>query len=116
MRLGEVCLHTENVIKLADFYKALLDIDNGSDDPVHQMLIGEETQLSIYNDGQRRSDAPGRISLAFTVEDVNAVYQKLLTMGVCIVEPPQRRPWGTVNMSLLDPDGNLIYLRQFSAS
>ena len=34
MRLGEVCILTNNVVRLADFYKGLLEIDNGSDDEV----------------------------------------------------------------------------------
>ena len=114
MRLGEVCLHTDDVIRLADFYKDLLGIDNGSNDPVHQMLISDETQLSVYNDEQSKSGVTGRISLAFTVDDIDAAYQKLLVMDARIVDPPLRRPWGMVNMSFLDPDGNLIYLRRLA--
>ncbi len=45
MRLGEVGLLTNDVIKLADFYKALLETDNGSQDEVHQTIIAEETML-----------------------------------------------------------------------
>ena len=36
MRIGEVCLNTNDVVKLANFYKQLLEIDNGSNDEVHQ--------------------------------------------------------------------------------
>ena len=32
---------------------------------------------------------------------------------VGIIEPPAKRPWGAVNMSFYDPDGNVIYLRSF---
>ena len=41
MRLGEVCILTNNVVRLADFYKSLLEIDNGSDDEVHQTILAE---------------------------------------------------------------------------
>lgn len=51
MKLGEVSLLTNDVIKLADFYKELLEIDNKSNDSVHQTIIREETMLTIYNDG-----------------------------------------------------------------
>ena len=32
MRIGEVNLNPNDVVRLADFYKQLLDIDNGSND------------------------------------------------------------------------------------
>lgn len=35
MRLGEVGLLTNKVAVLANFYKALLETDNGSNDTVH---------------------------------------------------------------------------------
>lgn len=38
MKIGEVCLLTNDVIRLANFYKLLFRIDNGSDDDVHQLL------------------------------------------------------------------------------
>ena len=55
MRIGEVCLNTNDVVKLANFYKQLFGIDNGSNDEVHQTLLSEETQLTIYNDGSKKN-------------------------------------------------------------
>ena len=42
MNIGEVCLLTNDVRKLADFYKKLLGVDNCSDDDIHQYIISEE--------------------------------------------------------------------------
>lgn len=113
MRIGEVCLLTGNVPRLADFYRELLDIPRDTDDPVHQTLLAEETMLTVYNDGIRRDKGGGNISLAFTVEDMEKAHEKVLRMGAAIIEPPVSRPWGAVNMSFYDPDGNVIYLRSF---
>lgn len=113
MRIGEVSLNTNDVITLANFYKKLLKIDNGSNDEIHQTLIGEETQLTIYNDGTNKNNNNQNISLSFTVEDIEAEYQKLIAVGVEIIEKPAQRPWGTVNMSFYDPDKNVIYFRSF---
>ncbi len=113
MRIGEVCLNTNDVMKLANFYKQLFDIDNGSNDEIHQTLICEETQFTIYNDGSHKNNNNQNISLAFTVGDIDAEYQKLIAMGVEIIEKPTKRPWGTVNMSFYDPDRNIIYFRSF---
>ena len=54
MKVGEVCLLTNDVIRLSNFYKILFDIDNGSDDNNHQFIISEDTTLTVYNDGIER--------------------------------------------------------------
>ncbi len=35
MTIGEVCLLTNDVLKLAAFYKQLLGVENGSNDETH---------------------------------------------------------------------------------
>ena len=112
MHLGEVSILTDDVPRLAAFYKALLGVDNGSDDPVHQTVVARETMLTVYNDGQPKP-AGQRHCLAFTVEDVYAEHARLLEMGAEIIDPPTARPWGAMNMSFRDPDGNAVYLRSF---
>lgn len=113
MRLGEVGLLTNNVAALADFYKALLETDNGSSDTVHQVIIGEGTMLTIYNDGSVKNNANQNMCIAFTVEDMEREYQRVLALGAEIIEKPTKRPWGAVNMSFYDPDRNIVYLRSF---
>ena len=113
MRLGEVGLLTNDVIRLADFYKALLETDNGSDDEVHQTIIAEETMLTLYNDGSAKNNNNQNICIAFTVDDMDREYQKVLKSGAEVIEKPIKRPWGAVNMSFYDPDRNVVYLRSF---
>ena len=52
--------------------------------------------------------------LAFTVEDIDKEYRRVVSLGAAVMEPPTTRPWGAVNMSFADPDGNVVYLRSFS--
>lgn len=113
MKLGEVGLLTNDVVKLANFYKEFLGVDNGSNDNVHQTIIAEETMLTIYNDGTKKNNLNQNISIAFTVHDVDAEYKRLLQSGMEIIDEPQTRPWGARNMSFYDPDNNIIYLRSF---
>lgn len=113
MKIGEVCLQTNDVIKLANFYKQLFEIENNSNDETHQFLIEEETTLSIYNDGTSKNNLNQNISLAFTVDDIEKAYKKVLDLGAEIIEKPTVRPWGATNMSFYDPDRNVIYLRSF---
>ena len=51
MCIGEVSLLTNDVKRLADFYKQLLGVDNKSEDDVHQTILSEEPMLTVYNDG-----------------------------------------------------------------
>ena len=113
MKLGEVGLLTNDVIRLADFYKKLLEVDNNSDDAVHQTIIAEETMLTVYDDGTAKNNQNQNICLAFTVEDIDESYRKVLKLGAEIIEPPTVRPWGATNMSFYDPDRTVIYLRSF---
>ena len=113
MMIGEVCLLTNDVLRLAAFYKRLLGIENGSDDATHQFLLTEGTALTIYNDGTVKNDQNQNICLAFTVEDIEGAYRKALALGARIIEPPTARPWGATNMSFRDPDNNVIYFRSF---
>lgn len=113
MRLGEVGLLTNDVVKLADFYKRILGVDNNSNDEVHQTIIADETMLTIYNDGTYKNNLNHNICLAFTVDDIEEEYRKILNLGMEIIEKPTKRPWGATNMSFYDPDRNIIYLRSF---
>ena len=113
MKIGEVCLLTGDVVRLANFYKALLGLDNGSQDSVHQTLLAEETMLTVLHEDVPAGPGPQTMCLAFTVEDIQAEYQRLLALCARILEPPTRRPWGATNLCFLDPDGNRVYLRSF---
>ena len=73
----------------------------------------DSPHLTVYNDGTERKNNPQNICIAFTVEDVDAEFEKLTALGIEIVSPPTLRPWGAKNMSFLDPDGNLITFRSF---
>ena len=113
MKIGEVCLLTNDVPRLAAFYKRLLGVENGSDDATHQFILTEETALTIYNDGTVKNNQNQNICLAFTVDDIETEYQKVLALGAALIEPPTKRPWGAVNMSFRDPDDNVLYFRSF---
>ena len=104
MTIGEVCLMTNDVQRLAAFYKQLPGVENGSNDETHQFIISEGTTLTVYNDGTVKNNRNQNICLAFTVDDIDREYEKILALGAKIIEPPTKRPWGAVNMSFCDPD------------
>ncbi len=113
MKIGEVCLLTNDVRRLASFYKQLLETENNSNDETHQFILTEETALTIYNDGTEKNNQNQKICLAFTVEDIDKEYRKVMGMGAEIIEPPTKRPWGAINLSFYDPDHNMVFFRCF---
>lgn len=113
MKIGEVCLLTNDVPRLATFYKQLLEIENGSNDETHQFIITEETTLTIYNDGTVKNNQNQNICLAFTVDDIEKEYAKVQRIGARMIEGPTKRPWDAINMSFYDPDNNVIFFRSF---
>ena len=98
---------------LRRFYKQLLGVDNGSNDEIHQFIIPEGPALTIYNDGTVKNNRNQNICLAFTVDDIDREFEKVLALGAKIIEPPTKRPWGAVNMSFNDPDNNMVFFRSF---
>ena len=114
MTIGEVCLLTNDVPRLAAFYRQLLGVENGSNDETHQFIISEGTALTVYNDGTVKNNRNQNICQAFTVDDIDREYKKVLSLGAEIIEPPTKRPRGAINMSFYDPDNNKVFLRSFS--
>ena len=108
--VGEICLLTRDVIRLAGFYRELLGLEGENADPVHQFLIREGTALTVMQDEGERSGQSA--ALAFTVEDIEVACARVKELGGEVAEPPTKRPWGAINMSFRDPDGNLVYFRQ----
>ncbi len=113
MKIGEVCLLTNDVPGLASFYRQLLGVEESCSDETHQFVLAEETALTVYNDETDKNNQNQNICLAFTVDDIDREYEKLLSLGARIIEPPAKRPWGAINMSFYDPDNNMVYLRSF---
>ena len=113
MKIGEVCLLTNDVPRLAAFYRQLLGVEESSSEETHQFILAGETTLTVYNDGTEKNNQNQNICLAFTVDDMDKAYEKVLSLGTRIIEPPAKRPWGAINMSFYDPDNNMVYLRSF---
>jgi predicted enzyme related to lactoylglutathione lyase len=60
-----------------------------------------------YLEVSGRADGPAssNVRLWLQVRDINATHDELQRAGVDIVRPPQREPWGLVEMWIADPDG-----------
>jgi uncharacterized glyoxalase superfamily protein PhnB len=115
MIIGEVSIQSNNVIKIAEFYRRLLKIAAKETDDInneiHQVILSDGVGLTVYNNGEPKNNENTNICLAFTVENVDEEFIRLKEMGVKIIDLPKIQPWGAKNMRFLDPDGNQIYFR-----
>jgi uncharacterized glyoxalase superfamily protein PhnB len=57
-------------------------------------------------------DPPGRVALWLYTDDVDAEIAALRAAGVNVAREPADQEWGERMGSVLDPDGNEIYLGQ----
>lgn len=58
----------------------------------------------------RSSEPPRGLALWLQVRDVEAEHARLRDAGVVVRRPPQREPWGLVELWVEDPDGVAIVL------
>jgi len=115
MKFAGICLVTEDVPALRDFYARLLGVEAVGDD-VHAELKTTPTGMAIFSAAGMESMAPGcmeaggigSVTLMFEVEEVEAEYGRVQEMGLEVVKPLMTHPWGSRSFWFRDPDGNLV--------
>ncbi|MBW1835942.1 MAG: VOC family protein [Deltaproteobacteria bacterium] len=104
------------------FYRDILDLpvrygDENSNyaefksDAIHIALFKRILMAKVVDKADQLLDADiqDRVALVLRVDDVTAVYKKLMAKGVEFVTGPvARKEWGCRTSHLRDPDGNLI--------
>ncbi len=111
MKLKGICIHTNNVPRLVDFYSKLLCVKAEGDD-THSVL--GESGLAIWNPGtidENRFKKNERFfTLMFEVENVDNEYERLKhsDMQIVFISQPTTYPWGCRAFGFKDPDGNNI--------
>lgn len=62
-----------------------------------------------YNEAiRRRLGSPSATALYIEAPDLDALYARLESSGVEIVDPLADRPWGQSEFTVADPDGNWL--------
>jgi uncharacterized glyoxalase superfamily protein PhnB len=119
MTFDGVCLITEDVRALTKFYEQVLQSEAEGGD-VHAELKTQGAALAIYARSAAERDmgfcfeehcGVGKLTLGFTVEDVDAEYERLQALGVTFVTRPTTYRWGNRAMHFRDPDGNIVGFR-----
>jgi predicted enzyme related to lactoylglutathione lyase len=114
-RFNNICLISQNVSRMRDFYRQVLQTETEGDD-TFAVIKTEGAGLSIFwqqgmeqmAPGCTAGAAPGGFTLEFEVDDVDTEYERLIALGVEIVKPPTTQPWGWRSTWFRDPDGNIV--------
>ena len=115
MKFTGICLVSERVPELVQFYTEILGCQAEGDDFHAEFTVGG-LSLAIFTRQGMEEMAPGsmqgagygNITTGFEVEDVDAEYERLKALGVEIVKLPATYPWGARSVWFRDPDGNIV--------
>lgn len=111
--LETVIIFTSQMELLADFYEQALDIGPYESAPGH---LGCRVGLIYFGfdqvDKVKGSYTSSGITLWFTIDDIQATFDRLVSLGAEVRYPPTEKPWGALLASVQDPDGNILGLSQ----
>ncbi len=109
MRLGGLCITTDNAPRLAEFYGIVFQAE-----PFVEGSHYSFGDISIWNPGNVTMASEKNIWLQCFDPDIDVLYERLLRQipGIHIISPPERKPWGAYSFWFADPDGNRIAVAQ----
>ena len=120
MKFTGICLITEDVPQLVQFYTKVLGCQAEGND-VHADFTPGGAGLAIFTRQGMEEMAPGVMASAGTgsftigleVEDVDAEYERIKALGIPFLKLPATYPWGARSFWFRDPDGNIVdfYMR-----
>ena len=114
-RFNGICIVTQDVARLREFYARVLGVDATGDD-TFTALSTNGAALSLFTEEGMERMAPGSLkgagrgsyTLEFEVNDVDEEYARLKSIGVAFVKPPTTQTWGRRSVWFRDPDGNIV--------
>jgi uncharacterized glyoxalase superfamily protein PhnB len=121
MQFTDICYITNNVPRLRVFYESVFG-GKSEGDEYHAGLsldgltvtfdyveVVQENPTFYYVSG----GGANNVIVGFNVDDVDAEYQRLLSLGVEMLNEPTTHPWGARSFQFKDPDGNILNFRSF---
>jgi catechol 2,3-dioxygenase-like lactoylglutathione lyase family enzyme len=114
-QLKSICLITQDVRALCDFYANVLELTPEGDDsfavfptPGMGLTISSTTLLEAMSPHSSMDSNPGDCFLEFEVDDVDIEYERLKMLNVEIIKQPTTQLWGLRSVWFRDPLGNKI--------
>lgn len=112
-----ITFQTEKVKECTDFYCNYFDAAVIFDWGWYVTIKFKGTATSDFtlsfqknHDNYQREYFAGGVSINIQVEDVDATYERLTSLGVATLSSPEDHEWGDRSFSVTDPIGNMVYL------
>ena len=116
--MSSVCLITEDVQRLAEFYEKVLQVKTEIND-IHVNVPWAEGGFVIYSKNAAENqmafdfteyNGTGKTIISFFVDNADDEYERLksLDMNIEFITAPTTYPWGSRSMHFRDLDGNII--------
>lgn len=116
--MSSVCLITEDVQRLAEFYEKVLLVKTEIND-IHVNVPWAEGGFVIYSKNAAENqmgfdfteyNGTGKTIISFFVDNADDEYERLksLDMNIEFITTPTTYPWGSRSMHFRDSDGNII--------
>jgi uncharacterized glyoxalase superfamily protein PhnB len=115
IQFTDISFITTDVLRLRAFYEAVFG-GNSKGDEVHSTLgingtyfvfLAQKTPAFHYE----YTNGVSNTILSFNVDDCDDEYNRLLALGVDMVNEPETHPWGARSFQFKDPDGNILNFR-----
>jgi predicted enzyme related to lactoylglutathione lyase len=110
--LETMIIFTTDMEALAAFYQEGLELGSYQRSPQHMGQQVGPVYLGFDEVESLEGNARANVSLWFTVENLQATYDRLVGLGASVRYPPVRKPWGGYLACVYDPDGNMLGLSQ----
>jgi predicted enzyme related to lactoylglutathione lyase len=110
--LETVIISTRRIEELSRFYREGLRLGPFSKSSRHLGQAVGPVYLGFDEVDTAAENVPGPIHLWFTVDDLDATFDRFTRMGAKPHFTPTEKPWGARLAAVYDPDGNVIGLSQ----
>ena len=115
MKFTTICLITDDVLSLGQFYQQALNVKTEGDHTFMRVLV-DGAGFTICSQGIMEGMSPGSTGnmghggsvIEIEVEDVDTEYERLLRLPARVIKPPTTQEWGIRSVWFSDPDGNII--------
>ena len=119
MRISYVNVFVKDLGVATTFYrdKLGLPLEFSAAEHGYAAFAGGGIRLGLAVPGPEHVELVGRhTGIGLEVADLEAAHTRLSSRGARFVMPPTKQPWGGFMALISDPDGNVFYLDQASAT
>ena len=121
IQFTDVCFITNDVLRLRAFYETVFGV-KAEGDEIHSgisidglTLVFDHVDISESNPTFRYVEVgcANNVIVGFNVDDVDAEYNRLFSLGTQMLNEPTTHPWGARSFQFRDPDGNILNFRSW---